>query len=246
MAEGRPHNGYVLEASPLPRLPIRALEKVESVSDHIRVRLDNMSEEEREIAGGSSIVPRKVRADRYPFVLLLDRVLDPGNLGSIIRSAYFLGVDALALSRSGTAPISAVTIKASAGAAEAMPILTANAPLDFLKKSRVSGWQIFAAVSPSSESGQLRKDRYVSSRNALANGPCILVIGGEGEGIARSIMREISGYVGISQVTRDDGLEIVESLNVSVATALMIRQFLDEQSRLSRATKSVQIEDHLF
>ena len=243
MAEGRPHNGYVLEASPLPRLPIRALEELESVSDPIRVRLDNVSEEEREIAGESSIVPRKVRAERYPLVLLLDRILDPGNLGGIIRSAYFLGVDALALTRSGTAPMSAVTIKASAGAAEAMPILTANSPMDFLKKSRANGWQIFAAVSPSSESGQLRKDRFVSPWNSLADGPCILVIGGEGEGIARSIMREISGYVGVSQTYRDDGLDIVESLNVSVASALMIRQFLEKQSQETGDTKSPGVLD---
>ena len=245
MSEGRPHNGVVLEASPLPRLPIRALEESKSASDHIRVRLDSMSEEEREIAGGSSVVPRKVLTDRYPFVLLLDRILDPGNLGAIIRSAYFLGVDALIMSRSGSAPISAVTVKASAGAAEALPLLTANAPVDFLKKSKESGWQIFAAVSPSSESGHMRKEKFVQPGSALANGPCVLVIGGEGEGIARSIMRETSGYVGIPQVHRDDGLDIVESLNVSVATALMVQQFVHSSMGTSESADSHNMDTKL-
>lgn len=35
---------------------------------------------------------------RYPFVLMLDEILDPGNLGAILRSAYYLGVDAVTLS----------------------------------------------------------------------------------------------------------------------------------------------------
>ena len=243
MAEGRPHNGVVLEASPLPKLPVRALKTVTKMSDPIAVHLDNMSEEDFEVTGGGSLIPRKNSARHYPLVLLLDRVLDPGNLGAIIRSAYFLGVDAVVMSRSGSAPTSAVTVKASAGAAEAMPLLTANAPLDFVKKSKSEGWQVFAAVSPSSYTGRQRLEKFVRPENALQLGPCLLVIGGEGEGIARALMKEITGYVGIPQVSRDDGLDVVESLNVSVATAMMVQQFLSSRGSIQNAVHQSSTKD---
>ncbi|KKY25073.1 putative rna family [Phaeomoniella chlamydospora] len=232
MAQGRPHNGIVLEASPLPKVAVRALGEVHNMEDPINVKLAHMSEEERAVTGESSVLPREVRANRYPFVLLLDRVLDPGNLGGIARSAYFLGVDAVVVTRSGSAPTSAVTIKASAGALETMALLTAGNPVEFIKKSKVHGWKVFAGVSPSSHSMRHKSDKdFISPASALASRPCILVVGGEGEGVSWQILQHIDGHVGIAQAPRNDGLNIVESLNVSVATALMAQQFLDNSTR---------------
>lgn len=74
--------------------------------------------------------------------------LDPGNLGAIIRSGYFLGVDALALVSQTCAPLSNVALKASAGAAEAMPILSVDDAVEFLRKSKGNGWQVYAGVAP--------------------------------------------------------------------------------------------------
>ena len=122
MSEQRPHNGYVLEASPVPKLPVTELEKVEGSAERFDVQLGHQSAEELainstfNIHGSLATLQIVGRTQRYPFILMLDRIRDPGNLGSIIRSAYFLGVDAVVMIEHGTAPIGPVALKSSASA----------------------------------------------------------------------------------------------------------------------------------
>jgi 21S rRNA (GM2251-2'-O)-methyltransferase len=77
--------------------------------------------------------------------LYVDGVLDEGNLGAIARSAYVLGVDALVTPSRQSAPWSHIALKASAGAAEAVPIFKVDSPADFLGKSARAGWRIYAS-----------------------------------------------------------------------------------------------------
>ena len=72
-------------------------------------------------------------------------MLDEGNLGAIARSAYVLGVDALVTPSRQSAPWSHIALKASAGAAEAVPIFKVDAPAEFLGKSARAGWRIYAS-----------------------------------------------------------------------------------------------------
>ena len=93
MSDQRPHNGYVLEASPVPKLPVTALEKVGSPSETYSAQLGHQSAEELAINrifdmhGSLGTLPSVGGMQRYPFIVMLDRIRDPGNLGSIIRSA---------------------------------------------------------------------------------------------------------------------------------------------------------------
>lgn len=100
----------------------------------------------------------------------MDDVTNPGNLGAIIRSAYFLGVDAIALSTRSCAPLSADAVKASAGAVEAIPIFKVENVSEFLEKSEIdhgTSWNIYAATTPGNLDGQEELSRYSQKHEAL-------------------------------------------------------------------------------
>ena len=233
MSGGRPYNGYVLEASPLPLIPALALSNVEQPSRPFSVVLSHQTDEEASLISRittdrlSATIPCLGKATRYPFVLMLDQIKEPGNLGAIIRSAHFLGVDAVAVVEAGSAPFSAVALKASAGAAEYMPLFVVRKEHEFVHASKKRGWKFFVAVAPGSGSSRKNGPPVTSTSmigSALRTGPCVLLVGGEEEGI-RAHLQKIANYaVGIENVR--DPIEGLDSLNVSVAAALLIQQFL--------------------
>ena len=233
MSDQRPHNGYVLEASPIPKLPVTALEKVESPSETFSVQLGHQSAEELAINstfgihGSLATLPSVRGSQRYPFIVMLDRIRDPGNLGSIIRSAFFLGAEAIILIEHGTAPIGPVALKSSASAAEYLPLLMVKNEHAFMRKSQESGWKFFAATSPdsSSASGDAPKTLELNAMNsALREGPCVLLLGSEGEGIRPQLQRIVNGTVGVESAR--GSAQGLDSLNVGVAAALLMQEFL--------------------
>ncbi|KLJ13813.1 hypothetical protein EMPG_11267 [Blastomyces silverae] len=255
MSGGRPHNGCILEASQLPKLPVDSLLPVASLTDtHFNASVCQQSAEEAEVNGTSGRIPRwaykdedssstenDVKPSRYPFALLLDGIRDEGNVGAIIRSAYYFGVDAIIVSTRSSAPISAVAIKASAGAAENIPILTTTNPTLFLKNTRMNGWKIFAAEAPAAASAsqqtfgtsteQVLSRRDVSAK--LSEAPCILMLGSEDQGLQRSVRQQADGAVvipGALTLSSEEDRAGVDSLNVSVASALLCEAFLGDPS----------------
>ncbi|KAL2009892.1 hypothetical protein VTN00DRAFT_5699 [Thermoascus crustaceus] len=257
MSAGRPHNGVILEASPLPKLPITSFEKVEKLDfssdsnenniDHFKIQLAPQSREEAAINGTSPIIPLinpTVHQKRYPLTLLLDGILDPGNLGAIIRSAYFLGIDAIAFAGRNSAPLSPVTIKASAGAAENMTLLkVTNNTVEFMKRSQENGWRFYAADAPqpgsetiSSSSSGSNSEGETPSFNLLRQAPTVIMLGSEGTGLSPQIRAQADAIVGIPSARRVRGSSVdigidsdparVDSLNVSVAAALLMEMFL--------------------
>jgi 21S rRNA (GM2251-2'-O)-methyltransferase len=172
-------------------------------------------------------------------------------LGAIIRSAYFLGVDALAIVPSACAPLSNVALKASAGAAEAMPILTVEDATAFAHTSKQNGWRVYAGVTPDAlrpkrkaSRGNLTPDANsgkvtfvaaeapgtpLGAHNPLTESPCILVLGGEGRGMRRTLRAEAEYLVSLSAAQRPGEIG-VDSLNVSVAAAVLATEFLKSPS----------------
>ncbi|KAK2768639.1 hypothetical protein FQN54_000495 [Arachnomyces sp. PD_36] len=276
MSSGRPHNGYVLEASPLPKMPILSYEPVESpTAGNFTVNIGHQSQEEEDINGTNNLIPSlgtftsppagSPTKHRYPFTLLLDGILDPGNLGAIIRSAYYLGVDAITFAARNSAPFSPVTIKSSAGAAENIPLLSVINTVQFVDTSRSNGWRFFAAEAPGSTSS--KRDRGQSSRDfgfpthaslselsqALTETPCVLMLGGEGAGLSSNLRKRADTFIGIPGA-RMDGLHGdaagVDSLNVSVASALLCDAFLrapvdNSTTPLSESTEGGVVEDEV-
>lgn len=252
MAYWRPHNGCVLEASPLPKLPVAGLGEVSPSQSTFAVIVGHQSKEERDINGSNDKVPYNSHGWRQPFVLLLDHVVDQGNLGAVMRTAYFLGVDAVAISTHASASLTPAATKASAGAAEVVQTFAVEKPNEFVEMSRNNGWQIFAAEAledPNSPKGRSAADfqqilpfvamlksrhgkgRIMPFRTQLAEQPCLLMLGGEGEGLTKKL-RSLAHYeVGIPSVPgkKDVG---VDSLNVSVAGALLCMEFLRKPADL--------------
>ncbi|KAI9891524.1 MAG: hypothetical protein M1814_002647 [Vezdaea aestivalis] len=228
MAHGRPHNGYVLEASPLPIPFISELPLQSRINTQIHISHIIQNAENKALARLGSTIPNLGGSvGRHPLVLLLSNVLDPGNLGSIVRSAYCLGATAIVLPERDCAPLSEVALKASAGAAEFFPLLRVKDQQEFVRQSKHLNWRILAAERPDpgedSKDGAIRKNRVRLAENVrsfLKHQPCLLIIGGEGDGFAPGLRRLAEVLVGVSGFS--ERLE-VDSLNVSVAAGLLIR-----------------------
>ncbi|KAI1270556.1 RNA methyltransferase [Xylariaceae sp. FL1019] len=233
MSGGRPHNGIVLEASPLPQLPLKALGSLseDPTKPGFSVEIGHQSSEEAQINGTSDFVSYSLPKDRKPMVLLLDGILDPGNLGAIMRTAAFLGVNAVAITKSSSATLTAVALKASAGASEVMTLFSVHSAVDFLTRSKESGWAVYAAVPSTKKSranSHLTVDR-VEDYDPLSQQPLVLVVGSEGEGLSKPVRREADHEVSIPSPS-GGFLNVVDSLNVSVATGILCSAFLRKQT----------------
>ncbi|TQS37096.1 hypothetical protein Golomagni_02441 [Golovinomyces magnicellulatus] len=230
MSSGRPHNGYILEASPLPKLPVKGLGEVKISEDAkgnkqagFEVQLDHQTREDEAINGTSNIVKiQKSLQNKQPIVLLLDQILDPGNLGGIIRTASFLGISAIAIATRNCASMTPIVSKASAGASESMKILSVESPNEFVLNSKRNGWYIYAAVAPSQINNSIGTREILSleklvAEDSLPNSPSIIMMGGEGEGLRRALRNKANVQVSILG-HQEPG---VESLNVTVATGII-------------------------
>ncbi|KAL8848737.1 MAG: hypothetical protein Q9221_006281 [Calogaya cf. arnoldii] len=234
MSGGRPHNGYILEASPLPKLPVTGLRKVPSPLKTPRptfdVILDHQSREEEAVNGTGTAVPYGTGYQRYPFLLLLDGIKDPGNMGAIIRSSHFLGADGILICTRNSAALTPVALKAAAGAAETLPLFSVSQPASFIDECQENGWKFYAAVSPSSSDSGRASGRPYYSSTALGNPtrkhPCVLILGSEGDGLRWTIQKKADFMLGIEAQRAGSG--DLDSLNVSVASALLCDAFLRE------------------
>ncbi|TLD29260.1 hypothetical protein PspLS_03557 [Pyricularia sp. CBS 133598] len=225
MSEGRPHNNFVLEASPVPQPPIEALGSLseEASKPGFEVSLGHQTAEDLEINGSSNFVETE-GGKHQPLVLLLDRILDPGNLGNILRTASFLGVSAVVISQRNSATLTPVALKAAAGASETLPLFACDNPASFLHNSKESGWKIYAAVAPSRSRKKSEQDVYdIEDVDPLATDPCVLVVGSEGEGLPTMIKTKSHHAV---TIPNSSGAHTIDSLNVSVAAGLLCGAFL--------------------
>ncbi|PVH85371.1 RNA methyltransferase [Cadophora sp. DSE1049] len=231
MSSGRPHNGYILEASPLPRLPVTHLGKFRSddSQEGFEVSVDHQSREEAAVNGtGNFIQTIKCPSGRKPLVLLLDSIVDPGNLGGIIRTASFLGVSAIAIAARNSASFTPVVLKASAGASENITLFSVKKPAGFIVDSKTAGWRVYAAVAPSkrndpSLSASLSTDDLA---DPLSHAPSILMLGSEGEGLRWNLRSKAD----VDLYIQGSGQSFnVDSLNVSVATGILCNAFLSKK-----------------
>ncbi|KIW61631.1 hypothetical protein PV05_01730 [Exophiala xenobiotica] len=240
---GRPHNGILMETSPLSPLPVTALPPVKRPDDDISATIGWAKQEQahspqkvfafENYVASNRLHPHRP-AHRYPFMLLLDRITDTGNFGAIVRSAWFLGVDAILIPEHGTASAAGSTnaLKASAGALEHMPILHVRSEGEFIKSSRENGWKFFAADASeaagdwnSHNTRKFNKVGPLKPEGALLKYPCVLVLGNEETGVRSFMHNLVDGVVGIPNARPDVG--DIDSLNVSVAAALLIQKFFN-------------------
>lgn len=147
-----------------------------------------------------------------PFLLVLDEIQDPRNLGALVRTAAAAGVFAVVLGRHRTAPVGEAAQKSAAGAMEIVPlVIVANLAqaLDRIKKSM---WVVGTDMGAGTD--------YTK---ADLSGPLALVMGGEGKGLRPLTLKKCDQIVHIP-ANPNFGV-----LNVSVATGIMLFEALRQR-----------------
>lgn len=140
------------------------------------------------------------------FLLFLDGVEDPQNLGSIIRTAEAAGVHGIIIPERRAAGLTAAVSRASAGAVEYLPVARVTNLTKTIRELKKAGlW--FTGVEMN---GKIELDQ------ADLSGPIGLVLGGEGKGISRLVAEECD------QIVRLPMWGKVNSLNVSVASGIAL------------------------
>ena len=140
-----------------------------------------------------------------PFIVICDKITDPHNLGSIIRTANCAGVDGIIIPKRNSVGLNMVVAKTSAGAVEYTPVARVTniaQTIDALKKEGV--WVCGADM----DGDEMSK---CDLKGALA-----LVIGSEGEGISRLVREKCDFLVSIPMMGE------INSLNASVAAAVLM------------------------
>jgi len=150
--------------------------------------------------------------DKPALLLALDQVEDPQNLGGLIRTAAFLGADAVMILRSRSAPLSAAASKASAGCMEFFPVIRIPNLSETLQNLRRDFWTVI---------GSSLGEDSVDYREIPPPDRAVLVVGAEGAGI-RTLTRKRCDHV-----VRIPGRAEVESLNVTVSAGVMLAHLLD-------------------
>lgn len=141
---------------------------------------------------------------KYPFLLMLDNIQDPRNVGAILRSAYCTGVSGVIMTTKGSAPLSAVVFKASAGLAEHLEIQQVATATEGLAVLKNNGYTNYLAVLDGQDATKIPLQT-----------PLCLVIGNEALGIAPSAMPYGTGIT-LPQKTAD------VSYNASVAAGILL------------------------
>lgn len=157
--------------------------------------------------------------------------VDQENLAHICRAAAFFAVDAVAIPTGRAAQPNTLTAKLSSGGCEAINFLSLKNENAFVAKSRQNGWQVVAAMPPSSSDGRPVKDQrkiltVPGTSHALAElrreGPVLLILGGEEGGISHQHLKEATHEVSILRGQEDRvGLD---SLNVGSAATLLFSE----------------------
>ncbi|WP_211147104.1 23S rRNA (guanosine(2251)-2'-O)-methyltransferase RlmB [Paenibacillus dokdonensis] len=151
-----------------------------------------------------------------PFILLLDEIEDPHNLGSILRTADCTGVHGVIVPKRRSAQVTATVSKTSAGAAEYVPVARVTnlgQTIDSLKEKGV--WVVGTDVSAPAG---------IYETNVF-DGPVAIVIGNEGKGMGRLIREKCDVLIKLPMNGQ------INSLNASVAAGVVMYEVLRRRNQ---------------
>lgn len=148
-----------------------------------------------------------------PFLVLLDELQDPQNVGALIRSADAAGVHGILLPGRRSCPLNMTVAKISAGAVEYVPVIKIGNIVQTIKSLQQQGFWVVGADM----SGE------TFYRTDL-RGPLVLVIGAEGKGLGRLVKESCDSLVSIPMAGG------VSSLNASVAGAILMYEVVRQRS----------------
>ena len=149
-----------------------------------------------------------------PFIVALDEVTDPQNLGAVIRTAECAGATGVVIPERRSAEVTAAVAKASAGAVEHLPVARVRNLADFLAEAKAAGcWTYGAAAGARTPYGA---PDYT--------GGVVLVLGAEGRGLRPRVAGACDDLVSLPLLGR------IDSLNVSAAGAVLHVRDLAEKA----------------
>lgn len=145
------------------------------------------------------------RTPEQPFYLILDRLEDPHNFGSILRTADASGVDGIIIPKHRAVGITPVVVKTSTGAVEHVPIARVTNLSQAVKHLKEKGFWIFGT--------DMKGTNY---RSWNAKGAIALIVGNEGHGMSEGLKKETDELLTIPMTGH------VQSLNAGVAAGLLM------------------------
>lgn len=189
--------------------------QIQYVSRDILTRMAGTTDHQSIVAW---VMPFQIRKkffdpNREKFLLMLDGIQDPRNLGAILRSAYCSGVDGVILTKQKGAPLSATALKSSAGLAEHLEIYIAPSARAAVQELKNAGYVIYLAALGGKD-----------ARNIAYDLPMCIVIGNEGSGISPEILKQ-----GTKVMLAQKESEI--SYNASVAAGILLF-FISSQQKI--------------
>jgi len=153
-----------------------------------------------------------------PFLVALDEVTDPQNLGAVIRTAECAGATGVVIPERRSAEVTGAVAKASAGAVEHLPVARVRNLADFLGDAKQAGCWTYGAAA----------DARTPYGAPDYSGGVVLVLGAEGRGLRPRVAAACDDLVSLPLRGR------IESLNVSAAGAVLMYAIL--QKRLDTST----------
>ncbi|MBP2652142.1 MAG: methyltransferase, TrmH family, group 3 [Firmicutes bacterium] len=159
------------------------------------------------------ILDNAERRNEQPFIILLDEIEDPHNVGAILRTAEAAGVHGVLIPKRRSCPLSATVAKTSAGAIEYVPVARIGNVAQTIEQLKKAGlWVVGADMDG-------EKNYY----QAELGGPVLLVVGSEGRGLGRLTKAACDFLVKIPMRGK------VSSLNASVACSLLLYEIFRQR-----------------
>lgn len=150
-----------------------------------------------------------------PFILILDEIEDPHNLGSIIRTAETAGVHGIIIPKRRTALVNSTVNKVSAGAAQHMKIARVTNLCDTIETLKKEGLWICGT--------DINAEKFYYDQDLT--GPIGIVIGNEGNGIGQKVKKNCDFLVKIPMKGK------VSSLNASVSTGIIVYEAVKQRMK---------------
>lgn len=217
----------VQETGRLPEVLKLAMERKIPVQRVPRQQLDALGDNHQGVAIEASGYPYSTldeiarlaqRREEPLFVLILDTLQNPQNLGTLLRTAEIVGVHGVLLPFRRAAGVTPSVVNASSGASEHLLITTLNLAQAISALKETGAWVVGLEGSPEAQPiAQVRLD-----------GPLALVVGNEGEGMRSLVRRSCDLLVSLPMRGK------IESLNAAVAGSVAL--YLALQARLERSS----------